>query len=69
MKGLDNMATSPLHVKAQNLAIRELVRNHKAEYQELYRSNVQQLGGNLRPTKEQRIALLEKQIAELREEN
>ena len=63
------MAATPLHVRAQNLALRELVSKYKTEYQELYRANVQQLGGNVRPTKEQRIAALEKQIAELREAN
>jgi hypothetical protein len=59
---------SPIHVKAQNLARRELMRRHRDEYQELYRSNVLQMGGSVRPSKEQRIAALEKQIAELKEE-
>lgn len=58
------MAT-PLGTKAQVIATKNLRERYKAEYLELYREAVIELGGTPRRTKEERIADLLEQIKKL----
>jgi len=54
--------------KAQQHAVKTLVMKYRTEYEELYRAEVTRLGGNVRPTKELRIARLKAQIEQLESE-
>ena len=56
---------NPIHVKAQHKAIRFIIDKYRNEYKEKYRANVIELGGTVHPSKEQRIASLKRQIAEI----
>lgn len=56
---------NPIHVKAQHLAIRFIIDKYRNEYKEKYRALVIEMGGNVHPSKEERIAHLKRQIAEI----
>jgi hypothetical protein len=54
-----------VHQKAQTLALKYISHKYQEEYRAKYRELVAEMGGKLHPTKEQRIANLKAQIAEL----
>jgi hypothetical protein len=54
-----------IHPKAQSMTMQYLRDKYRTEYTAKYREFVVQLGGGVRPTKEERIAKLKEQIAQL----
>jgi hypothetical protein len=57
-----------LGVIAQNYARKELIRRHRAEWEEIYRAEMIRLGGKPKPTIAEKIDALRGQIAQLETE-
>jgi|LakMenE01Jun11ns_1017448.scaffolds.fasta_scaffold7676113_2 hypothetical protein len=55
-------------VMAQSYARKQLLNNHREEYDKLYRSEMIRLGGTPKPTTEEKILLLQDQIEKLKKE-
>lgn len=53
---------------AQSFARVELMKRHRAEYDEIYRAKMIELGGTLKPTTQEKIDLLKQKIEELQSE-
>jgi hypothetical protein len=53
---------------AQSHARKELLKRHRKEYDEIYRAEMIRLGGNPKPTVEEKILLLQDKINELQKE-
>lgn len=51
--------------RAQAFARKTLLEKYRDEYNELYRSEVIRLGGNVRPSKQEKIEKLKAQLREL----
>ena len=52
-------------VAAQSYARVELIKRHRAEYDELYRAKMIELGGKPKPTIQEKIEMLKKELAEM----
>jgi iron-sulfur cluster repair protein YtfE (RIC family) len=59
------MSKSTVHQRAQTLALKYISHKYHEEYTAKYRELVTEMGGKVHPSKEQRIANLKRQIAEL----
>ena len=57
--------TTRVHQKAMSLAMQELRTKYKSEYQASYRAHVIALGGRVHPSKEEKIAQLQAELARL----
>ena len=55
-------------VAAQSFARVELIKRHRAEYDEIYRAKMIELGGTPKPTTEEKIELLKQEIEKLQSE-
>jgi hypothetical protein len=55
-------------VAAQSYARVELIKRHRAEYDELYRAKMIELGGKPKPTTQEKIEILRQQLQELQAE-
>jgi DNA-binding SARP family transcriptional activator len=55
-------------VKAQSYARVELIKRHRAEYDEIYRAKMIELGGTPKPTTQEKIEMLKQQIEKLQVE-
>ena len=55
-------------VAAQSFARVELIKRHRAEYDEIYRAKMIELGGTPKPTTQEKIDLLKQKIEELQSE-
>ena len=53
---------------AQSFARVELIKRHRAEYDEIYRAKMIELGGTLKPTTQEKIDLLKQKIEEVQSE-
>jgi hypothetical protein len=53
---------------AQSFARIELMKRHRAEYDEIYRAKMIELGGTPKPTTQEKIDLLKQKIEELQSE-
>jgi hypothetical protein len=52
-------------VAAQSFARVELIKRHRAEYDEIYRAKMIELGGTPKPTTQEKIDLLKQEIEKL----
>ncbi len=55
-------------VAAQSFARVELIKRHRAEYDEIYRAKMIELGGTPKPTTQEKIELLKQEIEKLQSE-
>ena len=55
-------------VAAQSFARVELIKRHRAEYDEIYRAKMIELGGTPKPTTQEKIDLLKQEIEKLQSE-
>jgi hypothetical protein len=55
-------------VMAQSHARKQLLKNHREEYDSIYRAEMIRLGGTPKPTREEKILLLQDQIEKLQKE-
>ena len=55
-------------VAAQSYARVELIKRHRAEYDELYRAKMIELGGTPKPTTQEKIEKLKQELAKLQAE-
>ena len=55
-------------VAAQSYARVELIKRHRAEYDELYRAKMIELGGKPKPTTQEKIEELKQQLEKLQSE-
>jgi hypothetical protein len=55
-------------VAAQSFARVELIKRHRAEYDEIYRAKMSELGGTPKPTTQEKIDLLKQEIEKLQSE-
>ncbi len=53
---------------AQSFARVELMKRHRAEYDEIYRAKMIELGGTPKPTTQEKIELLKQEIEKLQSE-